>query len=111
MSGSSDKIYILIIFGMFGFFVYWYQLNGNSKCLLCAKSLNKSKQKNKHKKHKKNKTVRFSDTVVGRTGSGKPGSGKPGSEKPDDDVSLDSLESSGKTATQNDSKSCDSLDI
>jgi hypothetical protein len=88
----SDKLYIVLVLSIIGLFIYWYQKNlAPPVCQKCIKRKNR-------KRHSKNnkKTVRFKDN--------------------DTDISLDSLDSSDHLGDvsnddENDSKSCDTLDI
>ena len=70
MSDNSDKIYIIIILCMVGFFIYWYQSSKNNYCPLCRRPFiinnisqhdnnisdqTKKKTKKKQKKQKQQK--------------------------------------------------------
>lgn len=90
----DDKLYILFVLLAVGIFIYWYQkYNVNTTCKKCIV------RKNKKRKSKKNnsilKSVRFKDNET--------------------EISLDSLDSSDHLGdisnNDNDSKSCDTIDI
>lgn len=54
MTESNDKLYIIIILAMIGFFIYWSQKNANIECDECKKrKLRYEKNKNTEKKHTK----------------------------------------------------------
>ena len=95
----DDKLYIVIVLAIVGMFVYWYQKRmDNMECRKCIKRKNRSNKRKKTRNKNKSilKTVRFKDN--------------------DTDISLDSLDSSDHLGSvsnndDNDSKSCDTLDI
>lgn len=139
---SDDKIYIIIIMVMIGFFVYWYQKRiENARCQKCIRRSNKRNKLS----HSKSSSGKLSS---GKSSSGKSSSGKlrhrklshhKSSKKKssdhkkdnniinpiiksvkfkdnDTDVSLESLDSSDHLGSvsnndENDSKSCDTIDI
>lgn len=81
MSDSNDKIYIIIILAMVGFFVYFYQskidaIYEKTRCMKCER----------HKKKKKKKIVKHND---------------------ESEISLDSLDTSDKGNKDKDTASID----
>ena len=105
MASSNDKFYIIIILGMIGFFIYWYQTKLNNitdSCANCKYKESKEKKhiRNKHreKKKKPNKVVSFKiDTE------------KQKKETDTDISSLDSLDSSDHLASKE--SDIDTLDV
>ena len=116
MSDTNDKLYIVIILGIIGFFIYWYQTHNKMACNNCntmkKSSNNKNKRthrrKEKYNDDKKKKNVRFRNPVNDE----------------DSIVSLASLDSIDRNDTQkkidtkkeedtndSDTKSLESLDI
>tara|TARA_B110000908_G_C9832001_1_gene261745 strand:- start:195 stop:494 length:300 start_codon:yes stop_codon:yes gene_type:complete len=97
----DDKLYIVLVLVLVGIFIYWYQKRiDNIECQKCLKRKNRRRNKRKPNvdiaKKSVLKTVRFKDNET--------------------DVSLDSLDSSDHIGLvsnndDNDSKSCDTLDI
>lgn len=92
----DDKLYLVLLFAVIGLCIYWYQKRiENTACKKCIKRKIK-KEKKKHNKKPILKSVRFKDDNT--------------------DVSLESLDSSDHLGNvsnnnDNDSKSCDTLDI
>jgi len=59
MGNNYDKLYIIIILGMIGAFVYWFQTQKEKK-IYCSRCKNKLKQK-QTEQIKKSKKVRFQE--------------------------------------------------
>jgi uncharacterized protein HemX len=62
MGDNYDKLYIIIILGLIGAFVYWFQTQ-KDKVLYCSRCKNKVKPRHSHsplRKHEQKK-VRFND--------------------------------------------------
>lgn len=104
MANSNDKFYIIIILGMIGFFIYWYQtkLNITESCSKCkykeSKEKNHTRKKHIEKKKKLNKVVSF-----------KIDADKKKKETDTDISSLESLDSSDHLASKE--SDIDTLDI
>jgi len=89
----DDKLYIVFVLVLIGLFIYWYQKKLDNR--ICKKCIKRKNRKHKSKKKKSIlKTVRFKDN--------------------DTDISLESLDSSdhlGNVSNDDDSRSCDTIDI
>ena len=89
MSESNDKIYIIIILLMIGYFIYWYQSKDHTRCPFC-------KEKKEHKKHisssKKQKSKK-------RNSSSKKNKNHVEFVDNESDVSLESLDNSDNIMT------------
>lgn len=124
---SNDKLYIIVILGMIGFFIYWYQtrLDDPPECRRCKKS----DKRNRRNRSRNSKDRDRYEVAVKETENRTLRPSIKKSRKPptisvrfkedadnDSDISLDSLDSSDKVGSSeglddDDTQSCDTLDI
>jgi len=89
MGDNYDKLYIIIILGLIGAFVYWFQTQ-KEKVLYCSRCKNKVKPRHSLRKHEQKK-VRFNnkDEFISDNQESIDSLDSADSHKNNDDISID----------------------
>lgn len=118
---SNDKLHIIIILGMIGFFIYWYQncIDNQIECKRCIQRDRKKRKKYKKIKGNLLNSKELNTNIINKDLNKNIGIIKKEKktvrfEDEESEISLDSLDSSDKVESStltDESESCDTLDI